>query len=910
MVQRIEIFSPKEYPFGPLSINYTDNLYIDSKKYPTVTNYIYSNLLQNPNNQNIIQSIKIKDLNNKYNELELNETTKNIEKALTIAFDTKINMSADMEKTLIDTNNRTIIYISQNDFLGMGTDNNGLNLVGKYLEQKRHQIKNSYKLKDTEKTKQETEHKLYQIYIADIALTKEITEGISDLSIYEGKSIDTIITMMETAHNKDPLKHPAVVRPPEEEVIELYNNPKYTNLIPGQVLIAINNPTTLVPYLRKLYLEEFRTKQIQKQYNLVLDMYCAYIIEKNYPHLAEDKYNEAIKQQYNKIGQYNKSELSLKIYNLYKQGMLSERLSKKIDTELSNIKIPSEDDIEKAKLYTIIPADKVKTITVPYDKSDSSEPVLIYDIVNENTTEQFKAFSVIDNSLKMNINNLTYETILDYIYVVLLSKLYTINSIKEAYDKIYGTNFSKGKPRTPDIVSLLYLNERAIANKEKTKYLAKIGLDYKFKNRLLQDLLLDTDKNILIWNDFNNLILGGGSKENPGENFIGKYMMEIRNKLIEERKSETFDKLNEDDINKFLEKDPLIHAWLEMRVRDMCKVIITLKNHVYYKSSDNIKITPDFVTTVLDKVYQPCTDIFGASNKITIDTPQWFKNIVHSCPGFYTRKTKDQEDEEDEEDEEKNLEKAIELMRQMKKEQRKTDLQKTSSFQPLVGKDVVDIIWKRLAIMIWYLMEHVKQSNTQNLKRILLKIQALSSLEKPCEKFSNNNLDNCIISAIFNLLSRMGNINTEFTLKNDIDTIDLNTVVSIILNKDIKNIKPTVDLHIKTKDEDEDEDEDKDENEDENEDEDEDEEDDDDLEAQLTAMLENDEDEDFGYISNFGGSGNTISILNNKLKEIFPDNNYDSNISEYIISATELIKTYKMSKNIKMNRINFFATQI
>ena len=36
MVKSIKIFNPKDYPFGQLSINNIDNLYIDGKNYKSV----------------------------------------------------------------------------------------------------------------------------------------------------------------------------------------------------------------------------------------------------------------------------------------------------------------------------------------------------------------------------------------------------------------------------------------------------------------------------------------------------------------------------------------------------------------------------------------------------------------------------------------------------------------------------------------------------------------------------------------------------------------------------------------------------------------------------------------------------------------------------------------------------------
>ena len=45
MVNTIKIFNSKDFPFGPLSINHEDNLYINNILYRSVANFIYSNMV-------------------------------------------------------------------------------------------------------------------------------------------------------------------------------------------------------------------------------------------------------------------------------------------------------------------------------------------------------------------------------------------------------------------------------------------------------------------------------------------------------------------------------------------------------------------------------------------------------------------------------------------------------------------------------------------------------------------------------------------------------------------------------------------------------------------------------------------------------------------------------------------------
>ena len=58
-LQIIELYDNNDFPFGKLSNNYDDPLIIDNKTYPTITNYIYSNMLIQPILQQTLQNCKM-----------------------------------------------------------------------------------------------------------------------------------------------------------------------------------------------------------------------------------------------------------------------------------------------------------------------------------------------------------------------------------------------------------------------------------------------------------------------------------------------------------------------------------------------------------------------------------------------------------------------------------------------------------------------------------------------------------------------------------------------------------------------------------------------------------------------------------------------------------------------------------
>ena len=56
----LKIYNPQDIPFGPLSNNHLTPINIDGTIYPTVTNYIFSNLFFNPMDRLIMQTAPIK----------------------------------------------------------------------------------------------------------------------------------------------------------------------------------------------------------------------------------------------------------------------------------------------------------------------------------------------------------------------------------------------------------------------------------------------------------------------------------------------------------------------------------------------------------------------------------------------------------------------------------------------------------------------------------------------------------------------------------------------------------------------------------------------------------------------------------------------------------------------------------
>jgi hypothetical protein len=278
---------------------------------------------------------------------------------------------------------------------------------------------------------------------------------------------------------------------------------------------------------------------------------------------------------------------------------------------------------------------------------------------------------------------------------------------------------------------------------------------------------------------------------------------------------------------------------------------------------------------VLDNIYQPCSEVYGAADEITAEAPEYFSKMVAESP-ISTRDSK-----------------------------------------------VIDVIWKRLAVVIYYLILHLKTNlkkniKTQDISSEIVNIQTLTNNIYQCEEIiTSDDYANCIASAIINLICGIYKFNKKISKDPeaiiDINEKDVKAAVSIILQ--------TVNVTI-SKETDEEEHSEQEEEHSEQEEEHSDEEE---LKFNLDKKSsdESSGDESSGDESSgdegheSDGSGNDLSPREDRsmmIKEFLnhlDEFNYTNKtmISKNIEEAIEFIKknTTKINNKVKKNRINFFA---
>ena len=829
----IKIFDPKERPFGWLSNNYVEFLRVDGVLWKSPTNFIYAHLLKTPGYRNslrLVQPKKVKEFFTDYYNREVNDQIrKALEKAMTVKFNNE-----ELAEQLVSTGTSPIYYVSSNTLLGTGVDNNGANLLGKYLMQIRHNLKVSYRRQKEEKAYKDRETAIYESYILERALINLIRQG-NDLSEFIGMSNNEIfdkigrLELMKKAPNK-------------EMILDIFNK----NMLDPIIELSIDNPNTMVQAIRKKEMRSLQLRQLRKRRSLIFDMYAEYVIQKEYSDLAADKYDTAKKQQFDSLGVQQKSDLENRLSVLFETGMLSSKLSDNIDQQLAFIIVPSEQEVEEAERVNLYFDEKEVIDENPYIP-ESGEPVLVYPMPIESNDQSQKNFNLSPLSYNgmLFIDGKKYPTVSHYILTSLFTLLSSVKTVNNAYPyllanpKVPVENVESFL--SPDSITSKYNQERDIDYANTLRKNTQIILNKKFEDRGLQDLLLITDKSNLVWNDFSDDILGVGEKGIRGENFVGKYLMELRNNENENRRNETIQTLTEVDIDRVVNSDAFMKEWIKMRIKDMCSSVMLMKEYLFNKDQIDKDIDPMFVTTVLDKVYQPCSSLYVMTNQVNIEAPQYISNMITLCKGFAD-----------------------------------------------ANSEVIDLIWKRVAVMIYVLIKYLEVSTLKNIRAVIAKVELMVSAKTDCIQLISNDEDNCIFSAIVNILRGIVEFNKQYSYSTDLNEIDIKAAISLIIKKEINDQS----CELKT-------------NEDEPED----------IipEAQEFMIPEKDEQrlitetyydqitDENGYSPDY----NMILLTTKNIEEVKDNFKFSKDLE----NAIKVVKNCPMSRRVKQNRINFFATQ-
>jgi predicted NAD-dependent protein-ADP-ribosyltransferase YbiA (DUF1768 family) len=338
----IKLFNPNEKPYGHLSNNYSYPIKIDNETWNNITQYIYTNMTP------FLYRDKVKKNKNVYKafkyyirKTEIDIISDSLLTSLKVKFE-----NPKILDVLLQTGNKDILYISDNDVLGVGKNNIGMNMLGKYLVQIRNEARNKERLQKEIRLKKDL---LYEAFKAEMALNFAIRDG-DDLNDYFGLSLTGII-------NKYGYSKIMKNIPNQQTFNRLYNiedeiKPEYIEQNNKILNLAIQYPDILVYKTRK---EQLRMLASLKQSNLdqkIFNIYIDNFIKRNYPNLSSDEYEKIKKEKFNKLSFDEKEKIFNRIKNL--RYVENNPVSKSIKLLVDSTYIPSDKEIEEAENFNII----------------------------------------------------------------------------------------------------------------------------------------------------------------------------------------------------------------------------------------------------------------------------------------------------------------------------------------------------------------------------------------------------------------------------------------------------------------------------------------------------------------------------------------------------------------------------
>lgn len=510
-------------------------------------------------------------------------------------------------------------------------------------------------------------------------------------------------------------------------------------------------------------------------------------------------------------------------------------------------------------------------------RDESRFAVKIYSASQGAEKQPFGELSPMAYTGMLNIDGRTYPTVIHYVLVSLIAALPSIKSIKSAYPIIcndpvrckildipYSEDVKNFKPSAVVQKEYLTLQEENYISSIKRN--ASTALDRKFEDRRLQDLLTMTGTAEIRWADKSDPILGIGPND-KGMNFVGKHLMILREKYYSTRNKDDIHMLSETDVATVLLNDEFLQEWLKMRIRDMCHVVSTIRSYLYLKDSISPPITDEFVKTILDKVYQPCSELYVLSNMVTVPVPEYFRRVIEACPGFSGKDYAMSSDSDSDDDDDY----AARALRSITKQRHEGMGSKKSA--KITGQKridaVVDLIWSRLAVLIYMVIKSISRPTVMNTRGVIAKAITVLSTETECVRLISDEDGNCIVSAIINVMMGLYEFNRHMKYNTKVTATDVYAATSIVLDHDVTDeIEP----------------------------------------ANIEEFMD-DDDIPIGVKAPKNPNSRSASTISTVLRREFGEDIVDSDeISALILGAVETIQSYPSAETVKRGRINFFAT--
>jgi predicted NAD-dependent protein-ADP-ribosyltransferase YbiA (DUF1768 family) len=559
---------------------------------------------------------------------------------------------------------------------------------------------------------------------------------------------------------------------------------------------------------------------------------------------------------------------------------------------------------------------------------EANEPIFIY--ASPNPTVKDGEYQVFAPLFKREfiVDNLSYPSVSIYITVMLVTQTGVYRDYKRNNIFLRGTPVAEARKllmqdrdfRGPDEAVKIYEKRKVESFVELEKTFANIALKKKFEDPDLAKLLLLTGNKTILWNDMSDKVLG------VGENYVGKTLMKLRKevKMGPEKFHESLDK--------FILQDRFMKSWMEMRVGDMCNTVYKFQVYLDVIGDQPQDIEPKFIKYILKSVYNPCVPLVNYEGTRTI-VPQMFRDIVTEKSQGITKDLK-----RDYQKELRDIQEKIENTREQtqgadtqallkifngQKESINKAMKEEEEILNNSHTDIAQIYWDVIAPIIKFVDDN-KGKRNQSIRQIIVNSELLNSVKSDCENKPVNldeQQDNCIASAIGNILIVIQGFKMQYAENIPFGEYDIDLAVSIITNKNFNRKKPALkpvsldqpELKYRQLSQIPEEEEEK-------------EEENDGYEEVVQERDEQelvDEDperggdeyeevEDLEFTASFGMGPDGLEPQNDFeavrmiIRQIIGAEPVDE-LVKYFISAIDVVKNAKMPADTKQNRINFFA---
>lgn len=269
-------------------------------------------------------------------------------------------------------------------------------------------------------------------------------------------------------------------------------------------------------------------------------------------------------------------------------------------------------------------------------------PIIIF--TKDPSNSPYDIFSP-DYMSMMVVDNLSYPSCSHYILAQMLTNVSYITNLVVAHP--YLLIDPETSPRNiENYIPLPTLSDKVydMIQSDKVNVLknnSKLALRDKFRNNpQMASLLLATGDKRLIYADSNDSVLGTGPRGEISEtnNYIGKYLMELRQEILEAGNIQPAEIkiIPTVELSQILKNSDALQEWFNMRLQDAINSIKTVADYVIPKIDKDGRIDARIVDFVLNHLYRNCIDIYE-NNAPVYKIPQEFVQAVKNAFQPYTQ---------------------------------------------------------------------------------------------------------------------------------------------------------------------------------------------------------------------------------------------------------------------------------